>query len=94
MLHPCKVYLYAFYNHDSHPCICKLLYVGVTVLVDPWLDGDLVFANQTWLYRGQKGALQDVKLDVDQIGANADVILLSQVHKALITSSVHSIHAT
>ncbi|DBA80412.1 TPA: hypothetical protein ACH3X2_007349 [Trebouxia sp. C0005] len=51
---------------------------GVTVLVDPWLEGDLVFANQTWLYRGQKGALKDVKLDIDVIGAHADVILLSQ----------------
>lgn len=52
---------------------------GVTVLVDPWLEGDLVFAKQTWLYRGQKGALKDVKLDVAAIGAKADVILLSQV---------------
>lgn len=51
----------------------------MTVLVDPWLEGDLVFAQQTWLYRGQKGALKDVKLDVDAIGAKADVILLSQV---------------
>lgn len=52
---------------------------GVTVLVDPWLEGDLVFANQTWLYRGSKGALNDVELDLDQIGSQADVILLSQV---------------
>lgn len=52
---------------------------GVTVLVDPWLEGDLVFASQTWLYRGSKGALKDVKLDLDQIGSQADVILLSQV---------------
>lgn len=51
---------------------------GVTVLVDPWLEGDLVFANQTWLYRGSKGALKDVELDLDQIGSQADVILLSQ----------------
>ena len=51
----------------------------MTVLVDPWLEGDLVFANQTWLYRGQKGALKDVKLDIDVIGAHVDVILLSQV---------------
>lgn len=55
---------------------------GVTVLVDPWLEGDLVFANQTWLYRGSKGALNDVKLDLDAIGSQADVILLSQVRGA------------
>lgn len=54
----------------------------MTVLVDPWLEGDLVFANQTWLYRGSKGALNDVKLDLDQIAAQADVILLSQVRAA------------
>ncbi len=60
---------------------------GVTVLVDPWLEGDLVFANQTWLYRGQKGALKDVKLDLDVIGAHADVILLSQVSNLALRSS-------
>ena len=63
---------------------------GVTVLVDPWLEGDLVFANQTWLYRGQKGALKDVKLDIDVIGAHADVILLSQVSNfAMRSSAIH-----
>ena len=51
----------------------------MTILVDPWLEGDLVFAKQTWLYRGQKGALKDIKLDIDAIGTKADVILLSQV---------------
>lgn len=55
---------------------------GVTVLVDPWLEGDLIFANQTWLYRGSKGALNDVKLDLDQIASQSDVILLSQVRAA------------
>ena len=67
-----------------HASICA----GVTVLVDPWLQGDLVFANQTWLYRGQKGALKDVKLDLDVIGAHADVILLSQVSNLAMRSSV------
>lgn len=55
--------------------------------MDPWLEGDLVFANQTWLYRGQKGALKDVKLDLDVIGAHADVILLSQVSNLALRSS-------
>jgi len=64
-----------------HTSICA----GV---VDPWLEGDLVFANQTWLYRGQKGALKDVKLDIDVIGAHADVILLSQVRNVAMCSSV------
>ena len=59
---------------DNH-----LQIAGVTVLVDPWLEGDLIFANQTWLYRGQKGALKNVDLDLDQISSQADVILLSQV---------------
>jgi len=67
-----------------HTSICA----GVTVLVDPWLEGDLVFANQTWLYRGQKGALKDVKLDIDVIGAHADVILLSQVSNFAMRCSV------
>lgn len=60
-------------------CNCAFSFSGVTVLVDPWLEGDLVFAKQTWLYRGQKGALKDIQLDIDAIGTKADVILLSQV---------------
>ena len=53
---------------------------GVTILVDPWLQGDLVFGGQTWLYRGQKGRLDKAHLDIDKIMAEADVVLLSQVN--------------
>lgn len=70
---------------------CSL--AGVTVLVDPWLEGDLVFANQTWLYRGKKGALKDVDLDLDQIGSQADVILLSQVTQSCLTCCVYCNHS-
>ena len=55
---------------------------GVTLLVDPWLEGDLVFANQTWLYCGSFGGLFVVLVVVVGIGSQADVILLSQVRGA------------
>lgn len=50
---------------------------GIRILVDPWLVDELVFFNQTWLYRGRKGALPPV--DVAQIGQETDVIIISQV---------------
>ena len=62
---------------------------GVTILVDPWLQGDLVFGGQTWLYRGQKGRLDKAHLDIDQIMAEADVVLLSQVRTADVLLTCH-----
>lgn len=52
---------------------------GVKVLCDPWLTGDLVFAGQTWLYRGKKTAVRD--LDVPAIGQSVDLLVLSQVRR-------------
>ena len=52
---------------------------GLTVLVDPWLEGDLTFGEQAWLYTGKKGRLADVALNLKDIEAQTDVILLSQV---------------
>ena len=84
-------YLLLLGNLSAVALNCKLFCAtpGVTVLVDPWLEGDLVFAKQTWLYRGQKGALKDVKLDIDAIGSKADVILLSQVEFCSLTPHTH-----
>jgi len=44
---------------------------GLRVLVDPWLVGDLVFANMPWLVRG-------VRAQPVTIPQNIDFILLSQ----------------
>lgn len=49
---------------------------GVTVLVDPWLIGDLTFLEQYWIYRGQKIKAQD--LDVQAIANSSDIILITQ----------------
>ena len=49
------------------------------VLVDPWLVGDLTFADQDWLYTGKKRALRAVDVDVQQICDDTDLILLTQV---------------
>jgi hypothetical protein len=51
----------------------------VRILVDPWLVGDLTFADQDWLYKGKKRTLRSVNVDIDQICADTDVILITQV---------------
>ena len=63
-----------------------MVLAGLTVLVDPWLEGDLTFAEQAWLYTGRKGRLADVALNLKDIEAQADVILLSQVGRAAASS--------
>lgn len=49
---------------------------GVTVLVDPWLTGDLTFLEQYWIYRGEKIKARD--LDVQAIAKSADLIVITQ----------------
>ena len=54
---------------------------GVRVLVDPWLEGDLTFAEQDWLYRGKKRVVNTPKggrVDLDQLAAETDVVVLTQ----------------
>lgn len=41
------------------------------ILLDPWLVGELTFANLTWLFKGKKNNLQPIP-------ENIDLILLSQ----------------
>lgn len=53
---------------------------GVTVLVDPWLVGDLTFAKQSWLYSGRKVRTRDV--DAPAVARGSDVMLITQVPTA------------
>ena len=50
--------------------------IGVKMLVDPWLVGNLTFADQEWLYKGTKTAPMPTIQDIE---ASTDFILLSQV---------------
>jgi hypothetical protein len=59
--------------------LLALLAAGVRVLVDPWLVGDLTFAEQDWLYKGKKRALRTADVDLKAICSDTDVILLTQV---------------
>lgn len=55
------------------------------MLVDPWLVGDLSFFDQAWLYTGKKrgfGGSSGVKVDVNSIADDTDVILITQVSSA------------
>lgn len=54
---------------------------GVRVLVDPWLEGDLTFFNQDWLYKGKKRVLNTAKggkIDIKEIIDETDVVVLTQ----------------
>lgn len=56
---------------------------GVTVLVDPWLVGELTFGGLRFIYAGlKKGA----KLDPGAIAAGADFMLLTQAHALRVIS--------
>ena len=44
---------------------------GKRILLDPWLVGELIFANSPWLFRGKKNNPQPIP-------KNIDLILLSQ----------------
>ena len=61
-------------NHRS----ARICLSGVTILVDPWLVGDLTFYGQTWAFKGKKGKLPP--LNTDEIAAKADLIVITQVH--------------
>lgn len=65
---------YTYYESNSFAI--KFNTSGVRVLVDPWLTGDLTFANQTWLFRGQKKVTGE--LNIDDIAQETDLIVLTQ----------------
>ena len=48
---------------------------GVTVLVDPWLVGQLTFGGLGWVYAGNK---KGPALDPAAIAAGADFMLITQ----------------
>ena len=47
--------------------------------MDPWLTGDLVFAGQTWLYRGMKTNVRNI--DVPSVGQAVDLLVISQARR-------------
>jgi hypothetical protein len=57
------------------------------VLFDPWLVGDLQFFEQGWLYTGKKrsyGGSSGIKVDLQSIADDTDVILITQVRMLLL----------
>ena len=60
---------------SPYPKGCRLR-AGVTVLVDPWLVGQLTFGGLSWVYAGNK---KGPKLDPKAIAAGADFMLITQV---------------
>uniref|UniRef100_A0A7R9VFK0 Metallo-beta-lactamase domain-containing protein n=1 Tax=Chlamydomonas euryale TaxID=1486919 RepID=A0A7R9VFK0_9CHLO len=54
---------------------------GVRVLIDPWLEGDLTFFNQDWVYRGKKRVINargGGSVDTQQLLMETDVVVLTQ----------------
>ncbi len=54
---------------DNNSWLIEL--AGKRILLDPWLVGDLIFANLTWLFRGSRSRDRPIP-------ENLDLILLSQ----------------
>jgi len=65
------------------------LRAGARILVDPWLTGDLVFAGQTWLYRGMKTNVRNI--DVPAVGQAVDLLVISQVRRPSLPA-LHNFH--
>lgn len=51
-------------------------HTGTTILVDPWLVGDLTFGDTPWLYKGSKRRLPPV--DLTAVCKRTAAILISQ----------------
>lgn len=49
------------------------------MLVDPWLVGNLVFADSEWLYKGVKRVFKPSVDAAKKIASNTDLILLTMV---------------
>eukprot|EP00775_Hariotina_reticulata_P013066 gene13066-13193_t len=70
-----------YVSYEGNSFYVKFNNSGARVLVDPWLVGDLQFFEQGWLYTGKKrgfGSGSGVNIDVQQVAADTDVILISQ----------------
>lgn len=63
-----------YVSYQGNTFKVKFQRTGLTVLFDPWLVDDLVFAGQDWLYRGKKTA----SLPPFDEMASADIIVLTQ----------------
>jgi len=64
--------------------------------VDPWLVGDLQFFEQGWLYTGKKrgfGSRSGVNIDVQEVAADTDVILISQVMSNAVCQTPTRLHS-
>eukprot|EP00197_Chlamydomonas_leiostraca_P013760 CAMPEP_0202865702 /NCGR_PEP_ID=MMETSP1391-20130828/6305_1 /ASSEMBLY_ACC=CAM_ASM_000867 /TAXON_ID=1034604 /ORGANISM="Chlamydomonas leiostraca, Strain SAG 11-49" /LENGTH=283 /DNA_ID=CAMNT_0049545569 /DNA_START=222 /DNA_END=1072 /DNA_ORIENTATION=+ len=66
-------------SYEINTFTIKFNATGVRVLVDPWLVGDLTFAEQDWLYRGKKRVIgRTLRVDVSQVASETDVLVLTQ----------------
>lgn len=59
------------------------------MLVDPWLVGNLVFADSEWLYKGVKRVFKPSVDAAKQIAANTDVILLTMVRTSVVQQATY-----
>ena len=65
--------------YEGNSFAVKFNQSGARVLVDPWLVGDLTFFEQGWAYVGRKRVLGPGRVNVEEVAAETDLILLSQV---------------
>lgn len=64
-------------SYEGNAWGCELASSGVKFLVDPWLEGDLVFGGLDFIFKGTKRVTRPETLDIDQIARETDFILLT-----------------
>lgn len=72
------------------PTALPFLLAGVSLLVDPWLVGNLVFAEADWLYKGSKRDFPGGLAAAAAAAEQADAILLTMVRGRAPAHSVGS----
>lgn len=64
-------------SYEGNAWRCELASSGVKILVDPWLEGDLVFGGLDFFFKGTKRVTKPETLNIDQIAKETDFILLT-----------------
>lgn len=59
--------------------IVHMCAAGVTVLVDPWLLGELAFLQASWIYSGAK--IHTKNLDWRAVAERSDFMLITQASR-------------
>lgn len=64
-------------SYEGNSWAAKFQNTGATMLVDPWLVGNLTFGGLDFIYSGSKRVTTPEKVDLDEIAKTTDFVLLT-----------------